>query len=315
MANPFNLIMISAEMEHTGTITTRRFDGHPQCMVFPFEYQLGTKYSHNVMIPFIHPVRYGYAAFPEGTSYERAYDLIWNEELKCRLRSPDRSKFRDVPLDMSEADLKREYLGYCSNLHETNSFRAIVIESLLRATFDVWRDYVKPAAPKWHVAYNPGMVADTDKLMADFPFAHVIHVVRNPFSAYADYLTRPYPQQTLEEYCLAYNVAHALAANYAVKYPSFHVVRAEDLMSDAKAALTPILSKIGMDWDDALLKPSFNGKDLSAHLPPFGAVRQPTAEYNKAQALSLTPSARSAISNECRLLIDHFSYSRFADDI
>lgn len=308
----FNLIMISSEMEHTGTITTRRFDGHPQCLAFPFEYQTGTKYSRNVMIPQIHPVRYGYAAFPEGTSYERAYDLMWNEELKCRLRTPERSKFRDVDIDMNEADLKREYLGYCSNLHDTNTFRGVVFESLLRASMDVWRNHVKPSDPRWHIAYNPGQVADTDALLSDFPSAHVIHVIRNPFSAYADYLTRPYPQQILEEYCLAYNVAHMLAANYTVKYPNFHVVRAEDLMADAKGTLGPILSKIGMQWDDALLKPSFNGKDLSDHLPPFGAVRQPTTEYNDSQAASLSSDIRARIAAECALLIDTFDYARFA---
>ncbi len=89
------------------------------------------------------------------------------------------------------------------------------------------------------------------------------------------------------------------------------MVRTEDLIFDVRATLTPILSRIGMTWDDALLKPSFNGKDLSSHLPPFGAVRQPTTEYNESQADSLAPDVRARIKAECALLIDVFQYGRF----
>jgi hypothetical protein len=304
--------MISAEMEHTGTITYRRFDGHPECLVFPFEYQTGTKYSRNVMIPYIHPVRYAWPEFPQGTTFERAYELVWNEELKTFLRNRKGSKFRDVNLVMSEEKMRALFLRYCYEKGRYVSFRAVVVESLLRAALDSWENLNRPTNPRFHVAYNPGMVADTDKIMVDFPSCHIIHIVRNPHSAYRDYLKRPYPQQTLEEYCLAHTVAHHLAYNYAAKYPNnFHLLRAEDLMEDTEKTLTPVLTKIGMAWDDVLLYPSFNGKDISGYLPPFGTVEKPTAEYNRAMAASLPRETKDAISKECVLLMKTFGYEEY----
>lgn len=304
---PFNLLLISAEMEHTGTITYRRFDGHPDCLVYPYEFQTGTKHSRNVMIPSIHPVRYAYPEFPEGTTFERAYDLIWNEELKTYLRHPERSKFRGTGLVMKEEKLRELFLRCCHEKTNPVSFRATVVEALLRAGLDAWENLNRSGRERFHVGYNPGMVADTDKVFVDFPQAHIIHVIRSPWSAYADYLKRPFPQQTLEEYCLAYNIAHSLAANYRVKYAGqFHLLRAEDLMQDAKAMLLPVLDKIGMQWDDALLYPSFNGKDLSNHLPPFGTVEKPTTDYNNAAAASLSPATQAAIRKECALIVDTF---------
>ncbi len=178
---------------------------------------------------------------------------------------------------------------------------------------DAWENLKRPADPRFHVLYNPGMIADTDKIFADFPNAHIIHVVRNPFSAYADYLKRPYPQQTIEEYCLAHSVAHHLAYNYAVKYPGrFHLLRAEDLMTNAAATLQPVLAKIGMEWDISLAYPSFNGKDLSDHLPPFGTVEKPTIEYSREIAAALPADVKARISAECALLIKTFGYEEFA---
>lgn len=304
---PFKLLLISAEMEHTGTITYRRFDGHPECLVYPYEFQTGTKHSRNVMIPSIHPIRYAYPAFEEGTTFERAYDLVWNEELKTYLRAPQRSKFRDTGLLMKEERLRELFLRYCHEKTSPRSFRATVVEALLRAGLDAWENLNRSGKGRFHVAYNPGMVADTDKVFADFPEAHIIHIIRNPWSAYADYLKRPFPQQTLEEYLLAYNVAHGLAANYRAKYAGrFHLLRTEDIMTDPKGTLSSVLDQIGMQWDDALLYPSFNGKDLSDHLPPFGTVEKPTTEYNDSMAASHTPEVKAAIRRECALIVDTF---------
>ncbi len=329
MSNPFNLIMISAEMEHGGNLVHRHFDGHPSCLTDAFESQIGTKFSRNILCPAIHPVRYGYPEFPEGTSYERALTLLWDEECKAYVRNPQRSKFKDCGVVMSEAKRREAFLSHCHIKLGTTSdpvnvlslpehcryvpfSRAHVVEAYFRSFFDAWENLNTSGKETHYVGYNPGMVADTDKLFADFPSAHVIHVVRNPFSAYADYLKRPYGQQTLEEYLLAYNVAHHMAVNYSVKYPGrFHVVRLEDFLLDKRATLSPILERIGIPWDDSLLYPSFNGKVLET-LPPWGTVEKPTAEYNESQAASLAPDVRARIRAECALLVDVFQYTRFA---
>lgn len=309
----FKLLMISAEMEHFGNGLHRHFSDHPNCFTYPFESQLGTKFSRNVMIPSIHPVRYAYPEFPEGTTFDRALTLIWDEELKAYLRNPQRSKFRDCSLVMSETARRASFLKHC----EGKPFsRAAVVEAYFRSCFDTWENLNRSGRETTFVGYNPGMVADSDKLLSDFPTAHIIHVVRNPWSAYADYLKRPFPQQSLEEYALAYNVGHGLAYNLVHKHPDrFHVIRLEDFLADKRGALGPILAKVGLPWDDALLKPSFNGRDLSDHLPPWGTVEKPTTAYNLAQARSLSVEDKDRLAAECALIIHAYGYSDLGQEI
>lgn len=322
---PFNLIMISAEMEHGGNLLHRHFDGHPRCFTYPFESQLGTKFSNNILCPAIHPVRYGYSAFPEGTSYDRALTLLWDEELKAYVRNPQRSKFRECGLVMSEEKRRAAFLSHCSVKLGTSYgpldpltlpahsryipfSRANVVEAYFRSCFDAWENLNRSGRETHYVGYNPGMVADTDKIFADFPNAHVIHVVRNIFSAYADYLKRPYGQQSLEEYCLAYNVGHSLVFNYARKYPGrFHIVKLEDFLLDKRRTLEPILKQIGLPWDDMLLVPSFNGRELVT-LPPWGTVEKPTLEYNLAMAKSHSRETALKLAAECALVLDVYGY-------
>lgn len=314
---PFNLIMISSEFEHGGNLMQRHFDSHPSCFTYMGETQIGTRYSRNALT-YWHPFRYAYPEFPEGTTYERAWELLWDEEAKAYLRNPARSKFKDCGLVMDEKVRRLAYLMNCyleeGPLKRTLKpfSRKVVIEAYFRSFFDSWTNLNRSGAESHYVGYNPGMVAETDKLFSDFPTAHIIHVVRNPFSAYADYLRRPYPQQTLEEYCAVYNAAHHMAANYYLKYPDrFHLLSLEDFLADKRGTLEPIVNQIGVGWHEALSYPSFNGRVLET-LPPWGTVEKPNAEYNESQATSLAPDVRAAISKECALLIDVFDYARFA---
>lgn len=315
--DPFNLIMISSEMENAGNTVQRHFDSHPNCFTYGMESQIGNKHSHNILCPFVHPIRYGYPEFPEGTTYAQAFDLMWDEEVKAYLRNPQRSKFKDCGMVMNEAHRRRLYLEFCGSERDyigLNLFsRRRVIEGYFRSFFGAWYDLNRSDKETHYVGYNPGMVMETDKLLRDFPTAHVIHVVRNPFSAYGDYLNRPYGQQTLEEYLLAWNVAHGAAFNYARKYPGrFHILRVESFFADKRATLEPILKQIGLPWSDTLLYPSFNGRDLSADQRPWGTVQRPTTEYNLEAANRLTQDQKAAVAVECALLIDTFDYARFA---
>ena len=319
MTKPFNLLMISAEMEGCGNTTHRHFDSHPNCFVYPMESQLGNKHSRNILCPFIHPVRYGYPEFPEGTTFDQALTSICDEEVKAYVRNPQRSKFRDCGMVMGEERRREAFISYCvettvygryDTLRVYEPFtRARVIEAYFRSAFDAWENLNRSGQERVWVGYNPGMVMETDKLLRDFPDAHIIHVVRNPFSAYGDYLKRPYGQQSLEEYCLAWNVAHGAAFNYAAKYPdNFHLLRIESFFEDKRGTLEPILAKVGLPWSDTLLYPSFNGKDISSDQRPWGTVEKPTTEYNLSQADSLHQDIKAAIADECALVIKTFGY-------
>lgn len=318
---PFNLIMVTAGFEHGGNMTHRFLDSHPNLLTYGFESQIGCNASRNVLVPAYHPVRYGYPTYEPDTTYEKAFIDIWDEECKGYCRNPNRSKFKDCGMVMDEANRALSFLTNCLSQPDTLRkgwpvfkpfVRAQVIEAYFRSFFDSWEDLNRSGQETHHVGYVPGFTPETDRLMKDFPTAHVIHVVRNPWSAYADYLKRPYPQQTLEEYFTAYNVTHTLAYSYARKYEGqYHLLRMEDLIADPRVTLEPIFAKIGLPWSDNCLHPSFNGRDISNDMRPWGTVEKPTTEYNVAMASSLSREVKDAISKECALLIKTFGYEEY----
>ena len=80
-------------------------------------------------------------------------------------------------------------------------------------------------------------VFDTDKILADFPDGHVIHVVRNPYSGFADTSKRPFPLG-LKRYAWTWNLCQHMALTYGEKYPDrFHLVRFEDLVANQGATM------------------------------------------------------------------------------
>jgi len=79
---------------------------------------------------------------------------------------------------------------------------AAILCRILSATFDAWKDYRRTGEEQVYVGYSPIIVVDADKILNDLPAAHVLHVIRNPYSAYADTKKRAVPL-SLEHICSA----------------------------------------------------------------------------------------------------------------
>ena len=166
-------------------------------------------------------------------------------------------------------------------------FRSNNMEAFFRATFDTWRDYKRTDRQVAYVGYSPIIGVDGEKIIQDLPHGHVLHVVRNPWSAYADTKKRPVPM-SLESYMLCWNVNQYYALLGRKKYPGrYHVVRTEDVMADSTKALTPVLEAMGLEGAESLATPTFNGEPLT-QVYPWGTIRTPTPEANKATAEELS---------------------------
>src|SRR5262249_42209072 len=147
-----------------------------------------------------------------------------------------------------------------------------------------WDNYHALNEHRAYLGYNPMQVLDAEKILADFPDAHLIHVARNPYSGYADTKKRPYPL-SLPRYVWTWNVAQHAALTYAAKYPDqVHVVRFEKLIADPKRALTALLARLGLGWSEACAVPSWNGREMK-QVYPWGTIRVPTPEANVATML------------------------------
>jgi len=277
-ANDFKLIMLSSGFENGGNVTHRFFDGHPELFVYPFESQLGTRSTQDFLSS-IERFQYRYPEFPMHQSPEEDYEAFFDEEMKTLLRTPRRSKFKDAGVELKEADRVRRFVEILASKPRT---RGHIVAAFFEATFDAWTNYQRSGKNHAYVGYSPAIGMDGDRILADFPKGHVVHIIRNVFSAYADTKKRPFPLPR-RRYVITWNLYHQIALMHHHENPDrYHLLRYEDLVADPRQALTPICEKIGIAFADTMTYPSFNGRDISDSVYPWGTIVRATPEANVA---------------------------------
>ena len=303
---PFNLIMISAMYENGGNTTHRMLDGHPELFVYPYESQVGTSLVNDYLSSYV-PFKYRWPEFPLNGTPAQDYELIFDEEMKVRLRTPERSKFKNADMRIDEAERKRSFVGHMKGRPRT---RANLVEAFFRSTFDSWGNAHKTGHEKAYLGYNPVQVFDAEKILEDFPAGHVVHVVRNPYSGYADTKKRPFPL-SLPRYVWTWNLCQHMALTYAERYPAnFHVVRFEDLIANPKAAMTRLCARLGIAYSDTCLYPSWNGARLQ-EVYPWGTIRVPTPEVNVATMNQLSDEEKAQVKSLSVVMQRVLGYENF----
>ena len=302
----FRLLMIGAMYENGGNTTHRFLDGHPQMFVYPFESQPGTKYV-NDMLSSVFPLKYRWPVFPLDATPAQDYKAIIDEECKVRSRTPHVSKFEHVPFDFSDDERCQLYIDY---VQKSGRSTGANMSAFFRATFDAWKDYRRTGREVVHVGYSPIITVDTSRILKDLPDSHVLHVVRNPWSAFADTSKRPVPL-ALENYLLGWTLNQYYALLYRDQYPGrVHIVRAEDVMRDPQKTLGAVCESLGLEPADSLASPSWNGSSLT-EVYPWGTIRTPTPEANLATARELSAAQTEEIRLRARPYLEDFDYKGF----
>ena len=307
MPREFRLLMLGAMYENGGNTTHRFLDGHPGLFTYPFESQIGTRLVNDALTSMF-PVKYRWPVFSLDATPLQDYRAIIDEEGKVRARTPYVSKFRHMPFDMNDdaRAARYQYLVQASGRSTGNN-----VAAFFRATFDVWQDYRRSGREQVHVGYSPIITVDAEAILTALPGAQVLHVVRNPFSAYADTCKRPVPmalRDYMQAWCL--NQYHALLARE--RHPGrVHIIRTEDVMADPQAALATVMRALGLEDDPALATPSWNGTPLQ-EIYPWGTIRQATPEANRATAAELGAETRAEIARMTWHYLDVFDYRDFA---
>jgi hypothetical protein len=305
-SSDFRFVMIGAMYENGGNTTHRFLDGHPEMFVYPFESQPGTKFV-NDMLSSLFPLKYRWPVFQLDATPFQDYKAIIDEEGKVRSRTPNVSKFRHMPFDFSDDERCRIYIDYVEKSGRSTGNN---MAAFFRATFDAWKDYKRTDKQKVYVGYSPIITVDADKILRDLPQGHVLHVVRNPWSAFADTSKRPVPM-SLENYLLGWTLNQYHALLYKEKYPGrVHIVRAEDVMRDSVGTLGAICEELGLEPADSLKKPTWNGEELK-EVYPWGTIRTPTPEANLATAKELNSDQIAEIRSRAYQYLETFDYKNF----
>jgi hypothetical protein len=302
----FRLLMIGAMYENGGNTTHRFLDGHPQLYVYPFESQIGTRHVQDGFASMF-PVKYRWPEFLLDATPAQDYHAIIDEEGKVRARTPHVSKFRDEPFDLDD-DERRDI--YCRLVGETGRSRANNMAAFFRATHEAWKDNRQSGEEQVYVGYSPIIVIDAERILTDLPQAHVLHVVRNPWSAYADTKKRPVPL-SLPEYILRWNINQQRALAARRRHPDrLHIVRAEDVMADSTATLGAVCERLGLRVADSLAAPSWNGRELD-QVYPWGTIRAATPEANLATAEELSDEEQAEVRDRAQDYLEAFGYEAF----
>jgi hypothetical protein len=309
MSNDFKLLMIGAMYENGGNTTHRFLDGHPEMFVYPFESQPGTRLVDD-MLASTFPVKYRWPVFALDATPFQDYKAIIDEECKVRARTPNVSKFRHREFDFSDDE---RCAIYCRMVEQSGRSRANNMAAFYRSTFEAWKDYNVSGRESFYVGYSPIIGIDGDKILDDLPQAHVLHVVRNPWSAYADTKKRPVPLP-LAGYMLGWTLNQHYALLYARKYPGrFHIVRAEDVMNDPQQTLGELCGKLGLEAADTLGTPSWNGSPLE-EVYPWGTIRTPTPQANHETANELSTEEQQEIAARTWQYLEVLGYGNFLRD-
>ena len=175
------------------------------------------------------------------------------------------------------------------------------------ATFDAWKDHRRASDVRVYVGYSPIIGVDTARILRDLPDAHVLHIVRNPWAAYADTKKRPKPL-SLASYMTAWVTVQYHALLSRDQYPKqVSVMRAEDVMADSFTVLGGLCRQIDAAPADTLRTMSWNGEALPEAYP-WGTIRRATSEANVATARELSAAERDEVALRASHYLDAFDY-------
>jgi hypothetical protein len=309
-AQEFPLVMISAMYENGGNTTHRILDGHPELFVYPFESQLGSRHVQDCWSA-MYPAKYRWPEFLLSASLEQDYAAIIDEEAKVRSRTPFVSKFREWDFDFSDEDRKQLFVEMLQGLPRT---RANSVCGFMAATFEAWRDHKSSGKEHVYVGYSPVFGIDSEKFLADVPQGHILHVVRNPWSAYADTKRRAVPLGVAHYMNGWVSLQLAVMAAREIWPERVHLVRFEDVIAGAVPALTAFCQATGIDPAALVAYPTWNGQKLD-EVYPWGTVRKATEAENLERAQEVSADDTRSIERLTRPLLEPLGYAEFLDTL
>ena len=215
-----------------------------------------------------------------------------------RARTPHVSKFRHVPVRLlrrrARAPLRAARARQRAARAPTTSRRSSAPPSTPGRTSGArGREQV-------YVGYSPIIVVDAATILGDLPAAHVLHVVRNPWSAYADTKKRPVPLslERLHARLDAEPVPRA-AAPRALSRTACTSCAPRTSWPIAQRALAPVCAALGVEAAPSRSRtPSWNGdaahRGLSRGARSARRRRRRTARRRRALSAAERDEIRAA---------------------
>ncbi len=292
---PFKLILISAWNDSGGAFTHRLFDGHPALYAYPFEMQFGTEQLKDGFSDWFY-AKYRWPSFSKSLTSQHAgeiFDAIIDQELKSTLLDLRTSKFRNFKVDVNFEQWRKSFE---INFQSMPSTRRAVLIAYINSFFENWLNRAASGQERAFLGHCPVVNVDFDKIHQDFPEIRMLHIVRSPYSGYADMRFRR-PEVCVEAYCQKWNLVNSMAVAFEKKYPdNIKCVPYLSLLTKREQTLVQLCQWLKIDFDPLLLEPTWNAKPILG-LYPFGGVRIASVEHEYNYKDELKESELDAIKS------------------
>ena len=254
------LVLISQAQRSGGTLLLRLLDGHPQCLVAPFQLRGIDEAAKHAL-----------------TDPEEAWRALYDPKLALRSRRGHRQRKGAVldegdvfPFELEPA-LQRSIYHACVAERSRPSGRDF-FDCYFTSYFNAWLDYRNlAAAPKrWVVGFEPAVASSPSRRNAVsglYPDGRVISIVRDPWSWYASARRWEPRWRDREEALLHWR----RASNGALKWrrqrskQAARLLRFDRLLTETEETMRRIAAWLGVDFVPGLLEPTFNGRPIRAN--------------------------------------------------
>lgn len=295
------LVLICQAQRSGGTLLARLFDGHPQCHAHPHELLIGYAKPHTwPELPLDEEPQVWFAKLKEGY----LSTLFKKGRRKFPLKAPgEKGKGSgSYPFILPPEFQRLLFLEEVARRRSIESEREI-LDCYMTSLFNAWLDNhnLRGAEKRWVVAFSPRRAwgDGLDKLFQLYPDGRLISIIRDPLSWYASAQGRD-PKADAGGLLENWKRSAAEMLEATRRYEErVCIVRFDQLLLDTLGTMRGLADFLGIDFDQQLATPTFNGYPVGANssygTSDTGIVTHPVERYRKV----LSTEQQELIRSEC----------------
>ena len=296
------LVLICQAQRSGGTLLARLFDGHPQCHAHPHELHIGPRRPHTW--PDL-PLHEEPEEWFEKLSEERLGQIFLKGKRRVPLKVIATEEETLLPFMLPPAFQRVLFLDEVGRRAPLRSERE-VLDCYMTSLFNAWLDNqnLRGVEKRWVVAFSPRRAwgDGLDRFFSIYPDGRLISILRDPLSWFTSASGRSPGAEAGTLLDVWKRSAREMLEARRRFGDRVAVVRFEDLVLDTAEAMRRLASWLGIDYDERLATPTFNGYSVgpnsSFETSETGVVQEPVERYREL----LTHEQQERIRGECEEL-------------
>jgi hypothetical protein len=298
------LALICQAQRSGGTLLGRLFDGHPQCHAHPHELLIGYPKPHTwPEFGLDEDPGVWFAKLKEGL----LSTLFVKGKRRIPLKAPGEKSDGTYPFLLPPEFHRQLFLKEVARRKPIGSDRQI-LDCYMTSLFNAWLDNqnLRGAEKRWVVAFSPRRAwgDGLDKFFRIYPDGRLISILRDPLSWYSSAQGRD-PDAKVEALLDSWRRSAREMVSASRRYPEqVCIVRFDELLLDTPTTMRHLADFLGIDFDERLTTPTFNGYPVGANssyrMRRTGVASDPVERYKEL----LSDEQQALVRAECNELYE-----------